>query len=225
MGKKYVHFLHIGKTGGTSIGYALKPFYRLPKYIVVLHSHSVKLDDIPLHDKVFFMLREPISRFVSAFFSRKRKGYPRYYQDWSAIEQEVFTQFDTPNQLAEALLSTSQDIRNLAQKGMKNIFHVRNSYLDWFKSIEYFESRKTDIFYIGFQETLQQDFENLKRKLSLPKTLELPTDPVKAHISPEGYNKKLSESAISVLTDWYAKDIEFYQYCKNIAPEINTKRK
>ncbi|HUN22196.1 MAG TPA: hypothetical protein PK299_03575, partial [Anaerolineales bacterium] len=61
-GKQYIHFLHIGKTGGTSINHALAPYYKTDKYILVLHSHNVKLAHIPEGDKVVFFLREPISR-------------------------------------------------------------------------------------------------------------------------------------------------------------------
>ena len=84
--KKIVHFLHIGKTGGTAMKYVLSQYPVGSRYAICLHGHRVRLCDIPKGDSVIFAVREPISRFVSGFYSRKRQGQPRLFSPWSQNE-------------------------------------------------------------------------------------------------------------------------------------------
>jgi hypothetical protein len=49
-----LHFLHIGKTGGTAIKHAIGPLASIKN--LVLHPHSVRLSDIPAGERVFFCL-------------------------------------------------------------------------------------------------------------------------------------------------------------------------
>ena len=53
-----------------------------------------------------FFVRDPISRFVSGFNSRLRKGLPKMYFPWAPGEKLAFSRFATPNQLALALSSS-----------------------------------------------------------------------------------------------------------------------
>ena len=66
---------------------------------------------------------------------------------------------------------------------MRGIEHVNESYWNWFEH-QYFMSRAPDIMLIGFQESLAEDIERLKRQLGLPAGVALPGDDVKAHKSP-----------------------------------------
>ena len=80
-----VHFLHIGKTGGTAFKHAITTARRQNARLgaltpaLHLHPHTVHLRDIPKGDRFFFFLRDPISRFVSGFYSRKNQGHPRHF--------------------------------------------------------------------------------------------------------------------------------------------------
>ena len=67
-----LHFLHIGKTGGTAVKHALKPVAAAGH--LMLHGHDVRLHDVAPGEQVFFFLRDPLSCFVSAFYSRQREG-------------------------------------------------------------------------------------------------------------------------------------------------------
>jgi len=42
---------------------------------------------------------------------------------------------------------------------MRSIFHVKDSYWKWFDNEQYYHSRLCDIFFIGFQENLSEDFD------------------------------------------------------------------
>ncbi len=213
--KQKVHFLHIGKTGGSAIKSVLKKNLKTPKYIIKRHGHSTSLKDIHEGEYVIFFLRDPISRFVSGFYSRQRKGQPRYFSEWSPLEKEVFDKFNTPNQLACALSNTLSEDHLLAMKAMENIQHFKR-YNNWYGDLAYFHFRIKDILYIGFQESLDKDFNKLKIILGLPEDTKLPDDDVGAHRNPKGLDKSLDKDAIIALNDWYDEDIKFLALCKEL---------
>ena len=218
-GKPRVHFLHLGKTGGSAVKYAIEncpnPHSR---YVVYLHPHETTLRDVPPQESFFFFLRDPISRFVSGFYSRQRQGRPRYFLRWTPAEEAAFARFTTPNALATALTSTDDHERVQAEAAMKTILHVKDSYWNWFESREYFSSRLADLFFVGFQEQLSSDFEIITSKLGLP-GLALPEDEVHAHRNPEYLDKSLDATAVANLEKWYAADFEFVDLCRNLARE------
>ena len=214
--KKVLHFLHLGKTGGTAIKHALLQAPPGKKHVLYLHSHNVKLQDIAKGEGVFFCVRDPISRFISGFFSRQRQGQPRHFTPWSTEERFAFESFSTPNQLGKALSSQDPELKHRAQKAMNNIQHVNNSYWDWFTDEDYLRSRQTDIFFIGFQEQLTEDFELLKKRLKVPATIELPRDDINAHRNPKHLDKSLDAQAIVNLKAWYREDYRFIELCREI---------
>lgn len=220
-GQRCVHFLHIGKTGGTAVKEALKGNLHTKKQVIFLHSHEFTLADVPEGNKVFFFLRDPISRFISGFYSRKRRGQPRYFYPWNEEEQQAFNMFDTPNELALSLSDNNIKRRREAHKAMKSISHVRDFYSNWYMSKDYFLSRLSDILLVGRQETLNQDFVRLKRLLDLPENIQLPSRDKKAHRTPDNLDKRLEKDAIRNLSKWYEKDYAFLELCDTYAESIN----
>lgn len=213
-----LHFLHVGKTGGTAIKSALSDYLVLSRYSLLLHSHETSVKDVPENSKFMFFLRDPISRFVSGFYSRKRKGQPRYFSDWRPGEKEAFELFQTPNDLANALAGGA--LQDAALKAMHSITHLRK-YKHWYVTLDYFESRLADVFYIGFQETMDSDFSKIKVLLDLPDSLQLPNDDVGAHRNPQNLDKSLTPKAVAALTDWYAEDYVFFSRCKDFKTSNN----
>lgn len=213
-GRQVVHFLHIGKTGGTAVRDTLQHHTLTPKYKIFLHGHHFALSRVPVGDKCFFVLRDPISRFVSGFYGRQRMDRPRYDLPWLPSEELAFGRFHTPNQLACALSSPDSDARAAAEAAMGGISHVRSSYWKWFRDEAYFLSRRDDILFVGYQETLSQDFDQLRQLLGLPDSVALPQAGAKAHRNPDHLDKRLDEEAIANLRTWYARDYEFLALCK-----------
>ncbi len=210
-----VHFLHIGKTGGTAVKYAISQHIADDNCCrIFFHPHTVRLCDIPKGEKVIFFLRDPISRFVSGFYSRQRQGKPRYHSPWNESERVAFERFETPNQLALALSSLDADKKSQAESAMQVIEHVRNSYKNWFVSEDYFKSRLSDILFIGFQESLTEDFEILKPIIGLPNSAQLPIDDTLAHRNSIQLDKTLEEGAVANLKNWYNDDHQFVAFCK-----------
>jgi Sulfotransferase family len=238
LGRQQVHMLHIGKTGGTAIKASLREnadrtrLVRSHAGTIIkasywqtsqrrnlefrLYSHGYTLRDVPVGEKLFFFVRDPLARFVSGFYSRLRQGQPRVMNPWNPTEAVAFARFQTPNALATALASRDSSTRAAAEAAMRGITHVGSSYWDWFHELAYFERRLDDVLLIGFQETLDSDFETLKSLLNLPSHVRLPTDAVASHRSPPGFDRTLDATSQAVLREWYARDYEFIELCRSL---------
>ncbi len=218
-GKQPVHFLHIGKTGGSAIKHALCPALKSDRYVLHLHPHRVRLSDVPPGENVFFFLRDPVTRFGSGFFSRQRQGKPRYFIPWSHEEKIAFGNFHLPNQLALALSSPNEEERAKACDAMRSIRHVRNSYWKWLKDEQYLDLRADDILFVGLQENLASDFEVFKSKMSLPDNLVLPADDLCAHRNPSNIDRSLQSEAVDNLKHWYKEDYACLELCRQISAD------
>ena len=213
--KQTIHFLHIGKTGGSAVKSVLKNYQETPKYLIKLHGHGTSLNDVPKGDSVIFFLRDPVSRFISGFYSRQRKGQPRYYSEWTPQEKKVFEHFSTPNEVAISLGNDQSTDHSLAIMAMNSVGHFKR-YNKWYIDFGYFKSRLHDIIFIGFQESLDDDFIKLKSILEIPQDIALPTDDISAHRNPKEIDKSIDESGVSALRAWYSEDILFISLCKEI---------
>jgi hypothetical protein len=224
-----LHFLHIGKTGGSAIKDALRsnrfaywkeetahevpetPFGRIQ-----LHRHSFRLEHLPPEDFVFFFLRDPVKRFVSGFESRRTRGQPRYYFEWKPSEKVAFEHFHSPQQLAIALTSSDDEERGKAEHAMRSIRHLGHMQRQLARPRE-LRKRLDQVVYIGRQETLAEDWRALKALLELPEDLELPTDPVRAHRREGGApGAELDERAVRALREWYARDYRLLEFCDGV---------
>ena len=219
-GGQIANFLHIPKTGGSAIKTAIGRRLDSKKYKIHLRGHSCRLKDIPEGDKFFFFLRDPAQRFVSAF-NHKKSGkklwkHTKFLEETAALEH-----FQTANHLAESLSSDCEVTKQAAVEAMNCIEHVNTFYLDWFHSQEYFLSRLSDVLYIGFQESLDQDFLMLKQILRLPDETYLPPrNSTEANKNSDALSANLTQRAKENLKVWYADDYDFLSLCQKKAPEI-----
>jgi len=218
--RRIAHFLHIGKTGGTAIASVLSRYSKSSDYEIILHEHDFKLNDAPRGEKVFFFVRDPINRFVSGFYSRKRQGRPRHDVPWNSGEEAAFAQFTTPNELALALTSADEGQRAAAVAAMNNIIHIQSPHWTWLQDESYFLARRSDILFVGFQETLNEDFSLLGKLLNLPDAIKLPDDDIASHKNPLDVDKRLDEAAIRNLRAWYQRDYQFLELCREIAGQV-----
>jgi hypothetical protein len=221
-GRRIVHFLHIGKTGGTAAKSAIRGYENAGDYEISLRYHNIRLQDIPRGEKVIFFVRDPVSRFVSGFYGRWRKDQPRHYVEWTAGEEAAFRRFRTPNELALALSADDPELQAAAADAIQAIEHIQSPHWTWFKNESYFLSRKSDLLFIGFQETLNEDFALLKKILNLPDEVRLPDDEVIAHRNPTSVNKQLDEQAIRNIEAWYRRDYQFLERCREVAAQIRS---
>jgi hypothetical protein len=211
--KPRAHLLHIGKTAGTAIKHALEPVAKQARYDLKFHGHRVTLADIPQHDRVFFVVRDPIDRYVSGFYSRQRQGRPRYEYPWSPEEEVAFTAFATADELGMALSAADLERRHAAEAAMNSIQHVRDSYWKWFCDPKYFDSRADDVLAVMWMPTVGESFPHLCERLGVSGDVSLPTDDASAHRNPYAVDKRLSDTARDHLKRWYADDYAFVETC------------
>jgi Sulfotransferase family len=219
--RRPLHVLHVGKTGGTSLNHILVEHAGSARLRLIFGGHQLRVADVPVGELFMFVLRDPLTRFVSAFNSRLREGRPRYHYPWREEERLAFAEFKTPDQLATALSSRDARERARARQAMTAIGHVNTHYTYWFGKESAFRKRLGDVFFIGFQEQLDDDFELLRTKLGLPAGLQLPRDATVAHRSPPGFAVELSEVAQTNLSRWYKDDLAFVELCRRLAPGVN----
>lgn len=206
-----IHFLHIGKTGGSAIKEALRPFRA--QCDIAFHPHWFPATSVPARERFFFCVRDPVSRFVSAFNSRLRMGKPAGFVPWDADEEWAFARFQTPDALASALGADNAAEAQQARRAMRSIRHVRQHQHDWFPAatLDYLRENARRIVWIGFQESLDSDFEVLTRRLRLPPGISLPRDPGQAHRAPEETSSSLGAVGRRNIAAWYAQDVRFVE--------------
>ena len=208
-GKSTVHFIHVGKTGGTAIKFAFRKRMSFhDKYIVIMHNHRFRMKHLPEGELCFFVVRDPVSRFVSGFYSRQRMG-GKNNNPWEKEERRAFSNFSTPQELAMALGSDDPEVRAHAVHAMTHIGHVQSSYWDWFHHEVQLKARLGDIVFVLRQENLEEDFSKLVEKLELKNVRLLPKGSEEAHKTPEQYDKRVSGEAVVYLKEWYRKEYEF----------------
>jgi hypothetical protein len=218
--EQLLHVLHVGKTGGTAVNHVLLEHYAASPYRLVFREHADRVADVPVGERFMFLIRDPLSRFVSAFNSRLREGRPRYHYPWREEERVAFAIFKTPDQLGAALSSADRAERKQAERAMRGIGHLNTPYSFWFGAETDFRRRLPDVFFIGFQERLNEDFELLKRKLGLPGEARLPHGEA-AHQAPSGFDTELGAVARANLERWYEDDLRFVRLCRELAPRVN----
>jgi hypothetical protein len=212
-GRRIVHVLHIGKTGGTAFAAATGSSPRVKAALgegrggasrVIRHRHAFTLADVPHGEFCVFFVRDPLTRYVSGFYSRQREGRPRYHRPWTDEERRAFGAFGTPNELALALSSDQESRRGEAVRAFQSIMHVKDSYWQWLKDEAYLAQRRASILFVGAQENLARDFGQLCEILGMRG--ELPRSDVAAHRNPAGLDYGLAEEAVENLRDWYSRD-------------------
>jgi len=205
-GRRVVHFLHVGKTGGTAISAALENHTHTPNSLLVLHEHLFSLQDVEGQDAAFLLVRDPVKRFVSAFNSRLRQGQPTHYTPWSPEEQLAFECFKTPDALALALSAEDQKLRAQAEHAMQSIQHVKHTLDRWLGDEQAYTEAQHRLMFVGCQEHLTEDFAHFCKLVGLPDTVHLPSSELTAHRAPSHMPKKLSDTSVANLRRWYADD-------------------
>jgi hypothetical protein len=212
--REKLHFLHIGKNAGNQVLYVANQINKSSKsFRIVTHTHGVRLVDLPPGERYFFSIRSPESRFKSAFYSRKRKGQPRNYVEWTPYEAKAFSCFEHANELAEALFQPGEKGMQ-ALCAIKAIEHCSMDQIDWFDRTGTFLMIHSPVFIIR-QERLEADLQSFSKRIKHSAPLSLTEDKVAAHKNDYSAVPPLSEKAKKNLYDWYRQDFEFYRICED----------
>ncbi len=206
-----IHFLHLSKAAGTQIWRLVEQINTIQQdsYIIV-HDHGIGLKDLPSRDAFFFSIRDPVTRFRSAFYARLRRGRPLYNAVWTVDETRAFNAFEHANDLAEALFDAGQRGRE-AFFAMRSIGHVSTDQVGWFMGCGDFLETRPPLWIIR-KENFVQDVDVLLEKLGCQKDIRM-SDPVAANKADYTGIPELSELAIENLRRWYVRDCVFYRLC------------
>lgn len=213
MSSNEISFLHIGKNAGTQVMHIAEQLESFDINITGC-GHGVKLSNLSDDSKYFFSIRNPINRFRSGFYSRKRKGMPRIYSEWNKHEARAFESFEHANDLAEALFCKS-DRGYSAAKAIQSISHTAMQQIDWFTRTGYLEHEPP--IWIIRQEVFEDDMNMLFKRLGLALSIsdvDLAQDQETAHKNDYSETPVLTELAVANLKTWYARDFVFYELCE-----------
>jgi len=141
LGKQMVHYIHVGKTGGTSIKIALMSFGRKTKtHYFCLHGHGFRLKDVPKNDIAVITVRDIDAREASAYHARK----------WKADHYGRFK-------------------RLLIGMGKTEMAHIKLGYTKAHKpQAWYWEDAEDRQVYILHTESLSEEFEIFKQVMGIP---------------------------------------------------------
>lgn len=214
--KTAVHFLHIGKCAGSQIKHVSAQVNAIAgRRCVVAHQHSTTLHRLHPDARYFFAIRDPITRFVSGFYSRRRMGSPGGKKPWSDGEKRAFLHFEHANDLAESLFEDSTDGR-LATESILSIYHTATTQVSWFVGQGAFLEIRPPVWIVR-QERFDEDLATLFHRAGWSDMLphiEQTRDPVRRHANDYASVPPLSAKARVNLEAWYAQDREFYRMCR-----------
>lgn len=208
--RRVVYFLHIGKAAGSQVKQMMAQVNRQGGSVhMKAQSHDVTLADLPEPSDYFFSIRDPISRFRSGFYSRKRRGRPLNDIAWTPHEETAFANFEHAADLAEALFAPGEQGMKAAA-AMKSIRHTAQDQIDWFALAGDIFTVRPPIWVLR-QEHLEADLNILIERLGLDFTPEPRRDAKGAHANDYSGIPELTETGIANLKRWYAQDFAFYE--------------
>lgn len=181
-------FLHVGKTGGTSLN---KMFVELRDNG---QNHPLNFDHtwtmrqivsvLPKGGQVHVVLRDPIERYVSGFNSRLRQGRPNHPRLWTESEATAFQYFQSPTDLFRAMISEDELEQSKAAFAIHAIPHMRRGYVYHYISTEFLQNYRQYIGLVGGMSDLNGFSLALKRRLGVQPSLTERISLKKLHMSP-----------------------------------------
>lgn len=216
-------FIHIGKTGGSTINHLLRNKIKNYK-----EYHMEK--KYRKNEKYIIWIRNPINRFVSAF----NQSYYGIHVNINEIKefnldnclipltlkksigkQYIFSErydtllkmFNSPNHLAESLSSSDVELRNNAISLMMCEDEHMYKGIGWyFDNGDFIKNNNDNILFIGRQEHMKEDIVKLSKVLNVH--LEENVKKIRENIYVDASMKYLSPLAVQNLLDWY-KDTDY----------------
>ncbi len=209
-GRRVVYFLHIGKAAGSQVKQMMAQV-NAARSDIYLHglTHDVTLAELPEPSDYFFSIRDPISRFRSGFYSRKRRGRPLNDIAWTPHEESAFANFEHAANLADALFATGEEGMRAAA-AMKSIRHTAQDQIDWFALAGDIFTVRPPVWVLR-QEHLETDLKVLLERLGVDFEPEARRDAKGAHANDYSGIPDLTETGIANLKRWYAQDFAFYE--------------
>jgi len=210
LNKNLIYYIHIGKTGGT----LLKSIFLNKKNNIYSLSEDTKLYELDTNQKYIVSIRDPISRFISAFYSRRNKS-EIYSKQFFSIEAIGFYLYKNANNLAEDLYSKNILKTILSHISMRCIPTLNENIFYWF---DIQDLKKNPPSFIFENSSFIEDWKIFSEKFGFHKQeIFNNVDKENRTIGKEEY---LSEKAKENLKRYYKKDIKIYNYCLKLKKSL-----
>jgi len=219
-------FLHIGKTGGTSVRYAIEQTQKEGYATPVIFGHDARMANIVKENpsiRLSFTLRDPIERMVSSFNSRMRQSRPSYTAVWKPEEAIAYLWFPTVIDFFRARLSDQEREKSAGIFAEQAMGHVRRGYEYHFHSREFLEKKLKNIYFAGRLESLSADFHRYFEPCGVPEAVVGKHAGVR-HSGLDSTDLSLDEIDDEMrarLKDLYKKEYEIYDFLIDNIDTIN----
>lgn len=218
--RENIAFIHIGKCGGTSVRNSM-----VPRRVYHLKNNYKK------GEIYFTWIRNPISRFVSAFNMSKElvQNYPTNYENkkltlenclippriiralgtkskyvFSQDYDDLINYFESANDLAESITSSNIIKRKKALELMRHpTEHIFKGIGYYLYNGDFVEKNHKNIIFVGTNENLENDFKELNKRLGTNYFFY-----GKERINNTKLSKYLSEKGIRNIINWYKGDYD-----------------
>lgn len=157
-------FLHIPKTGGSSVDAALTRIAKAGGRPPVRFPHMVGLEAAETlcpGARFALILRDPLERIVSAFNSRLRQGRPRAEIVWRPAEAPAFAHYRSADRFLRGLLSDDPFDMSMAAYAFAHIGHLKRGYAHYFGDAEAAAARADRFALIGELTEMERFYERL----------------------------------------------------------------
>lgn len=219
--KKY-GFLHIPKTGGSSIEVFGRELVKLGHPFPCPFPHFWRapeiLDAFP-RMKLIFVVRDPLERAISGFNSRLRQGRPTYDIIWTNVEATAFAHFPSAKHFLQALLNEDEYSRSAAIYATRAISHLNWNYIFYFRDIDFIRNNSGRFQLIGDINKMDNFISTITGLAGAPPKIaeKLYSKRHEAGIRPAKVLEGYSEEEIAKIRSFFAKEYEIYDALRALA--------
>ena len=218
-------FMHVGKTGGTSI----------QRHVLELHARGAKVPTMLQHKwtlpmvlirypkaRIALTLRDPLERIVSGFSDRLRQSWPNSTIRWTNEEAIAFTYFDDVETFLRACISENPARQAAARYAAEAIRHVRRGYAFHFIRPQLVHDNAHRFYCIGHVGELDRFVVEMLAPLGV--------DPAQFDIALGRHNAGMQDAAevlsgfsareIGALKAFFAEEYEVYDALRAVASHL-----
>ena len=219
-------FIHIGKTGGTSLGKVNSALKDNGHTTLRIFDHSTTLakaaDENPNY-RFSFMIRDPIERIVSGFNSRMRQSRPSYTALWKPEEAICYQWFPTVHDFFDALLSNDERMKSAGLFGLRHMGHVHRGFTFHFGSLETLARYEERIYFVGRLERGDTELQSFFKPLDIPRHI---IEEYSDHHHSGGDSTmqsltRISDTRLQELKSYFHKEYEIYDHLLKLAAKFN----
>lgn len=211
-----VGFLHMPKTGGSTVRHLVD---RSGVAGVLFLGHPTRLQPLLAqhpHLRVACTIRDPIVRFISAFYSRRRQGRPKRMAIWTPGEATAYLWFPDVEALVMGFESPDERVKSAALFAKAEIKHLAWDYPHYYTSAAFVRRNARRFAFIGEIDKLNENLPQLLRTMGVAELPALDAAEAHQHAAPQK-KPELSEEATQILRRILAEDYEIYDALRDVA--------